>query len=114
MQPIHHLLDAGIPVPPVHVKDVDVRGAQLLETGLQTEMHRFDVVSDIVRLLGEGLLATLEVGGELQIWVSKRLRNFRGAKNRYLGRYHKLIPDVALFSPFSDENLRRLVLTAKR
>jgi hypothetical protein len=75
MKPIHHLLDAGVPVPPMHVKDVDVCGAQFLKTGLHTNVHRFEVVSGIVNLLREGVLARFEVGGELHIWVSKSASN---------------------------------------
>ena len=48
MQPIHHLLHACMPVPPMHIQDIYVRRAKLLETGFDTHMHRLDTVSSIV------------------------------------------------------------------
>jgi hypothetical protein len=112
MKPIHHLLDAGVPVPPVHVEDVDVCGAQFLKTGLHTNVHGFEVVSGIVHLLREGVLARFEVGGELRVGSVNRPRTFRGTKN--LGRNHKLISDVTLLGPFTNKTLRGLVLAAHR
>jgi hypothetical protein len=39
VEPIHHLLDTGVPVPPVDIKDVDIRSAQFLETRVHADMH---------------------------------------------------------------------------
>jgi hypothetical protein len=65
---IHHLLDASVPIPPMHVEDVNVCGAQFLETGLHTDVQRFEVVSGIVHLLRDVILARLVVAGILYIW----------------------------------------------
>ena len=48
MKSIHNLLNRSIPVPPMHIQDVNVRRAKLLETGFDTHMHRLDTVSSII------------------------------------------------------------------
>jgi hypothetical protein len=71
MQAIHHLFDAGIPVPPVNVQNVDVGRAQFLETGFDAGMHGLDVVSDVVRLLSDGVVSALVVGRVLNVGVNE-------------------------------------------
>ena len=48
---VHDLLDTRGIVPPVDVEDVYIRRPQLLERVLDRDVHRFDIVSDIVHLL---------------------------------------------------------------
>lgn len=53
MQTIHDLLDGRVPVPPMDIKDVDVRGAELLQAVFKTDVHRLDTVPSIVCLLND-------------------------------------------------------------
>jgi hypothetical protein len=99
MEAIHHLLDTGVPVPPMHVEDVDVCSAQFLKTGLHTDVQRFEIVSGIVHLQRDVIMALFVVAGVLYIWVSNGMR--RAAVQKNLGRKDKLIPDVTLLSPFA-------------
>ena len=65
MKTINHLLDVGRVVP-----DVDVSRAETLEAVLHEELERLDVVSAIVNLLREGLIAKARVVGILQNYRS--------------------------------------------
>ena len=51
VEAVHHFLDGSLPVPPVHVKNVDVRRPQLLQAGFYAEVHRLGVVSGVEDLL---------------------------------------------------------------
>jgi hypothetical protein len=62
MKRVHDLLDRGGPIPPVHIQDVDVRRTQLLEGRLNGQVQRFCVVSRVVHLVSDTILATFEVG----------------------------------------------------
>ena len=57
---IHDLLDGGSPVPPVQVEKIYVRGAELLERRIHGDTKRFSIVSSIVNLLGDMVLASLK------------------------------------------------------
>ena len=46
VQAVHHLLDARLPVVPVHVEDVDVVCAQLLERRFDRVVQGLHVVAD--------------------------------------------------------------------
>lgn len=59
VQAVHDLLDGGGEVPPVHVQQVDVVGAQLLQAAVDGDVHALDRVADKVGL--DGLLVA--VGG---------------------------------------------------
>ena len=39
MKSVHDLLDRGGPIPPVHVHDIDIRGAQFLEGRLDGDVE---------------------------------------------------------------------------
>lgn len=54
VQAVHDLLDGGGKVPPVHVQQVDVVGAQLLQAAVDGDVHALDRVADKVGL--DGLL----------------------------------------------------------
>lgn len=70
VQAVHDLFDAGGVVPPVHIEDVDVRRAQLLERIFSGEVHRFGVVPDVVGLLAYVLGSLLVISCVLQTEVS--------------------------------------------
>ena len=61
VQAVHHLLDAASVVPPVHVENVDVVRAQLLQRIFNRDVHRLEVVARVVRLLRDVILSTLVV-----------------------------------------------------
>ena len=61
MKRVHDLLDRGSPIPPVYIQDVDVRRTQLLEGRLNGHTQRFCMVSSVVHLVSDIILATLEV-----------------------------------------------------
>jgi hypothetical protein len=77
VETIHHFLDGSIPVPPMHVEDVDVCGAQFLQASFHTNVHRFDVVSDVVHLLRDSVIARLKAGRVLEGQVSWGALNLR-------------------------------------
>lgn len=56
VEAIHHFLDGSLPVPPVDVENVDVRGSQLFQTCFYADMHRLDIVAGIEDLLLDGSL----------------------------------------------------------
>ena len=60
------LMDREIGTHPVHVKNVDVGRAQLLERIFNRDMHRLDVVAGVVRLLRDVVPSTLVVRGVLR------------------------------------------------
>lgn len=47
MESIHYLVDGGIPVPPVDVQYIDVRGTEVLETGFNRVPQALDTVSSV-------------------------------------------------------------------
>ena len=59
---VHHFLDGSSPIPPVHVQDVDVRGAKLLERFLGGDVERLCVISRVVDLMSDVILTSLVVG----------------------------------------------------
>jgi hypothetical protein len=66
MQRVHDLFDGRAPVPPVHVKDVDVRRAQLRERRLKGDAQRLGRVATVVDLLSNLSVVLLEVSRVLQ------------------------------------------------
>lgn len=53
VQTVHHFFDTCGVIPPVDIEDINVGGTQLLQGIFQGEMHRFDVVSNVVCLLAD-------------------------------------------------------------
>lgn len=39
VQAIHYFLDGSFPIPPVDIKNVDIRCSQFLQAGFYTDMH---------------------------------------------------------------------------
>jgi hypothetical protein len=66
VQALHDLLDAGLPIPPVHVQQVNIARAEVLQRRFNRDVHRLDVVSSVVNLLSYGRIETLVVGGVLK------------------------------------------------
>ena len=65
MKSVHDLLNRSIPIPPMHIQDVNIRCTKLLETSFNAHMHRLDVISSIVDFgLNAGITAFV-VGGIL-------------------------------------------------
>lgn len=48
METVHYLLNGGIEVPPVHVKDINVIRAQFLQARVDGNVHGLEVVPDVV------------------------------------------------------------------
>ena len=67
MERVHDLLDRSGPIPPVHVQDIDIRGAQFLEGCLDGDVEGFCVIPAVIHLVGVFMLASLEVAGVLMI-----------------------------------------------
>jgi hypothetical protein len=61
MKRVHDLLDRGGPIPPVHVQDIDIRGAQLLEGCLDGDVEGLCVIPGVIHLVGVFILASLIV-----------------------------------------------------
>lgn len=51
MQASHNFRNAGLPVPPMDIEKIDVRGAQVLERLLDRQVLRFGAVAGILDLL---------------------------------------------------------------
>jgi hypothetical protein len=62
MKRIHDFLDRGGPIPPVHVQDIDIRGAQFLEGCLDGEVEGLCVIPGIIHLVGVFVPPSLIVG----------------------------------------------------
>ncbi len=61
VQRVHDLFDAGVVVPPVNVKNVDVRGAELLERIFDAYVEGLEAVPAEVGLDGNGGVRTFVV-----------------------------------------------------
>jgi hypothetical protein len=62
MKRVHDLLDRGGPIPPVHVEDIDIRGAEFLEGCLDGDVEGLCMIPGVVHLVGVFILASLKVG----------------------------------------------------
>ena len=67
MKGVHDLLNRGCPIPPVHIQDIDIRGTKLLEGCLDGEVEGLGVISGVVDLVSDLILAPLVVGCILSI-----------------------------------------------
>lgn len=65
MQTVHDLLNATGPIPPMQVKDVDIRRSELLQRRFDRHVHRLDIIADEGNSV-RGLYVTLVVRGILQ------------------------------------------------
>jgi hypothetical protein len=61
MKRVHDLLDRGGPIPPVHVQDIDIRGAQFLEGCLDGDVEGLCMIRGVIHLVGVFMLASLIV-----------------------------------------------------
>lgn len=62
MQTSHDFLDAGFPVPPMEVEEIDVVGSKLLQRCVDGDVHRLHVVSGEMDLLGNVFVRPFEIG----------------------------------------------------
>ena len=62
MQSIHHLFDRSIPIPPVDVKNVNIRCAQFLQAGFNADPHWLQIISNVIGLDGDIGCSTFVVG----------------------------------------------------
>ena len=58
MKRVHDLLDRSGPIPPVHVQDIDIRGAQFLEGCLDGDVEGLCVIPAVIHLVGVSVLAS--------------------------------------------------------
>lgn len=65
MQAVHDLLDGGLVVPPMHVKEINVARTQFLQARVDGDVHGLDIVSDVVDLDFDVVLTSLVVGSIL-------------------------------------------------
>lgn len=65
MQTVHNLFNARGPIPPMQVKDVDIRRSKLLQRCFDRDVHRLDIIADEGDFVRR-LYVTLEVRGILQ------------------------------------------------
>ena len=61
----HYFFNAGVPVPPMYIKQVNVRGPQFLQGCFQGYVQGFSIVSSVHDFLLNIGFPTLEVGGVL-------------------------------------------------
>ena len=61
MKRVHYLFDRGGPIPPVHVQNVDIRGAELLKGCLDGDVERLCVIPGVIHLVSVFILASLKV-----------------------------------------------------
>lgn len=59
---LHDLWDRRGPVPPVHVKDVDVARLELLQAGFEADVQGLGVIARVVGVQGLGVGAVAEAG----------------------------------------------------
>jgi hypothetical protein len=110
---VHDLLNAGSPVPPVDVQDVDPVGLELLQRVAQRDVEGASVVAGSVE--GSETLAFLVadvVGGELggdDHLISTGKRD-KSAKNTQTNNAESHEPVTTLFHPLADPQLRLVVL----
>ena len=62
MKRVHDLLDRGGPIPPVHVQDIDIRGAKFLEGCLDGDVEGLCMIAGVIHLVCVFILASLIVG----------------------------------------------------
>ena len=67
MKRVHNLFDRGGPIPPVHVQNIDIRGAQFLERCLDGDVEGLCVIPKVIHLVGVFILASLKVACVLMI-----------------------------------------------
>lgn len=65
MESIHDFLDAGVEIPEMNIKDIDVRSSQLFQAAVDTDVHRLDIVSSIMDLLLDSLVSVNIIHGVL-------------------------------------------------
>ena len=110
MESVHDLFNRCGPIPPVHVQDVDIRGAQFLEGCLDGDMERLCVIPGVIHLVGDLILSSLEVGCVLK--TSSVFVGVQHEGNRTcLGCDDQLISDASLLSPLADKIFRSFILT---
>ena len=61
---VHHLVDGGVPIPPVEVEDVDVVSAEIFEAGLDGRLQSLGAITS-KRGPFDGVRLEPSVGGEL-------------------------------------------------
>jgi len=62
MECVHDFFDGGGPIPPMNIQDVDVQRAQFLQGCIDSNAETLCVVSGVVHLVSDIILASLEVG----------------------------------------------------
>ena len=67
MKGVDDLLNRGCPVPPVHIQDIDVGGTKLLERSLDRDVEGLRVISGVIHLVSDLILASLVIGCILMI-----------------------------------------------
>ena len=67
MKRVHDLLDRRGPIPPVHVQDIDIRGAEFLEGCFDGDVEGLCMIPAVIHLVGVSFLPSLKVGGVLMI-----------------------------------------------
>ena len=70
MKRVYDLLDRGGPVPPVHVQDIDIRGAQFLQGCLDGDVEGLCVIPGVIHLVDVFILASLIVDCVLMITLA--------------------------------------------
>lgn len=101
MKRVHHLLDAGVVIPPMNVKDIDIRRAQLLERVFDAQMERLQTIPAEVSLDGDACVITFVVRSVLKNECSVRylIKLSRGQSAAHLRCDHKLVSDTSLLRP---------------
>ena len=113
MQAIHDLLNRGVPVPPVHVQNVDVRSPQLLQAGIYADVHRLDVVTGIHEFLAHIVIATLEICGVLEYMSMSMSKLIFILILCHLCSNHELVANASLLCPQSDKFFGALILAER-
>jgi hypothetical protein len=67
VQRIHNFFDTGAVVPPVQVENIYVRSAKLLKRRIHGYTKGFGIVSPVINLVGDMILASFVAGSILVI-----------------------------------------------
>jgi hypothetical protein len=112
MKSVHDLPDRGGPIPPMHVQDIDVRGAQFLERCLDGDVEGLCVIPGVIHLVGDFVLSPLEIGCVLKMTSAHYFMGVQHEGNwTCLGCNDQLVSDASLLSPLADKILGSLVPT---
>lgn len=59
VETVHDFLDGAAPVPPMHIKNIDIRRAQLLQACVDANTQALEAVANVICLDGDRVISAL-------------------------------------------------------